>query len=232
MADLNVWGRARRRSANPLRSYRVLAPALALALLLALALATSCSQPAVQELVEIPGPGTSSGWLVRGPFAGSESSPFRDAIDEDFLAAEGGEAAAHPGRIQLTEEAPWRELEGEPSSLDFLEAFAELGAANEDCVAYGFREIESSEPREVVLKLGSDDGMKVWINGALVFANRVRRPLKPDEDAVVVALPQGKNRFLVKVGQATGAWGFSLRVRDLIEDRAEGDSVPLAGMRL
>jgi hypothetical protein len=60
-----------------------------------------------------------------------------------------------------------------------------------------------------VLELGSDDGVKVWLNGTLVHANNVTRGVTLGEDRVDVTLKQGRNYMLVKVPQGVGGWGFA-----------------------
>jgi len=62
------------------------------------------------------------------------------------------------------------------------------------------------------LDIGSDDGIKVWVNGQLVHANNASRPLIPGEDKVLTPLKQGINTIFVKVTQSEGDWAFSLHV--------------------
>jgi hypothetical protein len=81
-------------------------------------------------------------------------------------------------------------------------------------VAYACAVVTCPEAMETDLYVGSDDGVKIWINGAVVHEHRVDRGLVPDEDEVAVNLNQGANRILVKVDQGGGEWGFCLRLRD------------------
>jgi hypothetical protein len=64
------------------------------------------------------------------------------------------------------------------------------------------------------MQIGSDDGVKVWVNGEIVHANNVSRGHKAGEDKVAVRLEKGWNIFLVKVTQGGGGWGFSARLVD------------------
>ncbi len=79
------------------------------------------------------------------------------------------------------------------------------------CV-YGYKEIHSTEEKEVLLGVGSDDGVKVWLNGNLVHENWVPRGITLDEDIVKINLQKGTNRLLVKVQDMSQEWGFSCRV--------------------
>jgi len=57
-----------------------------------------------------------------------------------------------------------------------------------------------------VLELGSDDGVKVWLNGELVHEKNIGRPLKPGEDAEQVTLKAEWNDLLLKVTNGGGGW--------------------------
>ncbi len=70
----------------------------------------------------------------------------------------------------------------------------------------------SPAARDVRLEIGSDDGVKVWLNGKRVHANNANRPIKIGEDRVDAKLAKGWNRLLVKVTQGGGDWALSVRV--------------------
>jgi hypothetical protein len=68
--------------------------------------------------------------------------------------------------------------------------------------------------RQAVLELGSDDGVKVWLNRSLIHQNNDERDVSPGDDKVDMALKQGWNHLLVKVTQGVGGWGFIACVTD------------------
>jgi hypothetical protein len=72
------------------------------------------------------------------------------------------------------------------------------------------------------LELGSDDGVKVWLNEKLVHANNIARPLQPASDKVQIALKTGWNSILLKVTQNNLGWEFSARFLKPDGSRAEG----------
>jgi Protein of unknown function (DUF1553)/Protein of unknown function (DUF1549)/Planctomycete cytochrome C len=76
------------------------------------------------------------------------------------------------------------------------------------------RELEVAAARVVTLKLGSDDAVKVWLNGQRVHENKVLRALLPDSDVVSLALRAGTNSLLVKVVNSYGDFGFAASVED------------------
>jgi tetratricopeptide (TPR) repeat protein/transglutaminase-like putative cysteine protease len=83
---------------------------------------------------------------------------------------------------------------------------------NDQCLAYAISYLHADEATKVALRLGSDEALKVWVNGTLVDAEDKRRPLKFDQTHVGVALHAGWNEVLLKVCDQTGPWGFRCRV--------------------
>jgi hypothetical protein len=79
-------------------------------------------------------------------------------------------------------------------------------------VAYGYAEVKSEAARDVVLRIGSDDGIKVWVNGILVHWHEVGRGYRPDSDFAPARLVAGINRIFVKIDNYTAGWGFGLAV--------------------
>jgi hypothetical protein len=78
--------------------------------------------------------------------------------------------------------------------------------------AYLRTRVVSPRARAARLEIGSDDGVKVWLNGQPVHANNAARGLKAGDDKVPVQLREGDNDLLVKVTQGGGEWGLCLRV--------------------
>jgi hypothetical protein len=84
----------------------------------------------------------------------------------------------------------------------------------ENRVAYLRNRIWSEIDREVRMEVGSDDGIKIWINNALVHSNNVTRGLNNGEDKVQISLKKGWNNCLMKVSQGSGGWGASVCFAD------------------
>ncbi len=66
--------------------------------------------------------------------------------------------------------------------------------------------------RPVELALGSDDGLKVWLDGALVLDRDVQRPVGPDQELLPLWLEPGEHTLLLKVVNAGGGFAFYFRV--------------------
>jgi putative membrane-bound dehydrogenase-like protein len=85
---------------------------------------------------------------------------------------------------------------------------------NSNAVCYAVTLIHAAEPLETRLLAGSDDGIKVWLNGALIHAKDTTRGVGPRQDVAAAQFRQGVNRLMVKINQGTGGWGFVVEVED------------------
>lgn len=81
------------------------------------------------------------------------------------------------------------------------------------CVGYAWTEVEVPEETDAWLGIGSDDGLKVWVNGELVNDRWIARTSRLDDDVVPLRLKKGANRFLIKIQNVKGLWSFTGRVR-------------------
>jgi hypothetical protein len=64
----------------------------------------------------------------------------------------------------------------------------------------------------VKLSLGSDDSIKVFLNGAAVFANDVGRGAALNQDQVSLSLPEGKSQLMLKIVNGGGASGYAFEM--------------------
>lgn len=76
--------------------------------------------------------------------------------------------------------------------------------------------------REVTLRLGTDDGVAVFVNGAEVFRRQVHRGAAPDQDLVPVQLRAGANTIVLKIANDDGGFGAYVRISDPQEGLAVG----------
>lgn len=88
--------------------------------------------------------------------------------------------------------------------VDFVEVFGEQN----NKFAYGWTSINCPMEGYAILRAGSDDGIKVWINGKEVLNHIIDRAANPDQELIPVLLSKGENRCVVKLDQAGGDWGF------------------------
>ena len=83
-----------------------------------------------------------------------------------------------------------------------------------DHVVYGSVTLNSTKKQETTMLVGSDDAVKVWLNGEMVHHNPVKRGAGDFQDAFPVTLKAGVNVLLVAVdnhghGGFSGFFGFA-----------------------
>ena len=78
-----------------------------------------------------------------------------------------------------------------------------------DHSSYALITLESdSDQAGVDMKVGSDDSVKVWLNGEVVHTNAVNRGAGDFQDTFSVDLVAGDNLLLVKVSERGGGWSM------------------------
>lgn len=79
-------------------------------------------------------------------------------------------------------------------------------ADQNDITWYGYTAIISPDRRNVTLRAGSDDAIKIWLNGKVVHNNPILRGASGFLDSVDITLERGINSLLVKVCEQGGGW--------------------------
>ncbi len=107
----------------------------------------------------------------------------------------------------------WTVGELSPTGGDNLNEMANatgLGSGRIDThVAYGSLTLKSPRVQKTTMLVGSDDSVKVWLNGTLVHNHAVIRGADDYQEQFSVTLRQGYNILLVAVYEAHGGWsGF------------------------
>lgn len=82
-------------------------------------------------------------------------------------------------------------------------------------VSYALTYVYSPKNQTLPLLLGSDDGIKVFVNGKTVFRKELVRVSEPDQDRVPVQWHKGWNELLLKIENNEGGYAFFARVIDL-----------------
>ena len=163
-------------------------------------------------------------WLLCGPFPNSLSADVTDymhgercvGFKRDYLMSIGGEENADPKPGQTVEvedleiRRPWFRYKSETNEIPLNDIFS----PNDLVVGYAFCHIQSSKDHKVMMAVGSNDGVKIWLNGEMVHRFHVPhgRWLEKDDDYVPVELQKGINRLLIKVDEGSGDFGFVFRL--------------------
>lgn len=96
---------------------------------------------------------------------------------------------------------------------------------------YSFFRFDAPTRQRMQLLVGSEDGVKLWQNGKLIFENDAVRPLIQLDDVVPIDLQPGSNDILVRVRMRKGTGGQYFHFRHLgdvkltIPDKPDGLSL-------
>jgi HEAT repeat protein len=172
--------------------------------------AREAAQAALQRIQEMASYITA--WQIAGPYEQAGKN-FTALFDIPF-----------PPEGAPDESIKWQAIPAgtdptQPWKMDLLKA---LGG--EQRVAYARTWIYSPDERPARLELGTDDGVKVWLNGSEVHKNNASRAMQPGSDKVNVTLHQGWNSLLLKVTQNVLGWEYCVRL-------VGPDGGPIAGVR-
>ena len=105
----------------------------------------------------------------------------------------------------------WREASTKPSGM--LDFRANIGMMT-GVVGYAVSYVYTAEDMDTVLLLGSDETVKVWLNGTEIHRKRTYRRITPDADTIPCQLKAGWNEVLCSVEQNSWTWALYLRFTD------------------
>ncbi|HEX7604858.1 MAG TPA: hypothetical protein VF316_24735, partial [Polyangiaceae bacterium] len=158
-------------------------------------------------------------WLLLGPYRsasngikGKAPDPLLASppdVDEDQLVPQLGSEGPKQGG---TKEAPkWVLASSGEGAVDVKAALAAKGA---DLVAYAAGTLHLARATKLLLLLGADDGLRVSVDGRVLFSRDEARPQRDDDDLVPLDLGAGDHKLLLKIHQREGAWSFRGRLVD------------------
>jgi hypothetical protein len=145
-------------------------------------------------------------WNLIGPFDAPDMSYLKVAYpperEIDF-------SKTYPGKGNSP--LQWRKIKAEPSGFMRLENRI---TPSERGIVYGIIYVFSPENKDILMLVGSDDGVRLWLNRELIHTNPAYRGAYPDQDRVQATLKKGWNTLLIKVLQGGGGWGYYVRFVD------------------
>ena len=147
-------------------------------------------------------------WVVAGPYSGQPGPTL-------FNVAFGPE--------KNDKSVVWRPLKYRQGHWA-LDLNATVSKAN-NCAVYVRTSVYSPVAQAVRLELGSDDAIKVWLNGKYVHGEKKSRGLTAGDDIVKTNLSAGWNVLMLKVVDYGGDWGFCCRIR-------KPGGKPLSGLKI
>ena len=98
---------------------------------------------------------------------------------------------------------------GNDNITDLINDIGWVSGDIDNAVAYGSVILNAPQKQETTMFVGSDDAVKVWLNGKLVHNNPINRGAHDYQDTFPVTLKKGKNVLLIAVYELWGGWsGF------------------------
>ncbi len=116
-------------------------------------------------------------------------------------------AAAYASQAQPSR---WERLRS-GSMFNFREHYGDTAGKS----VYAYFRLESPRQQQAMLLPGSDDGIRIWHNGTLVFSNDVQRGGLPLQDVVFLDLQTGGNDILIRVRNIADEHNLYLHYRSL-----------------
>ena len=157
------------------------------------------------------------GWVTRwkliGPFDNTGGAGFEKAFAPERSVDLAAEADGKTAKVR------WVDLvtKSDYGLIDFNQPFTGL----KEVTGYAYAEFWSDKARTAQVRIGTDNGWKLWVNGKFLFGREeYHRNTEVDQYRVPVELKAGSNTFLVKCTQNeqvedwTKTWQFQLRVTD------------------
>jgi alpha-galactosidase len=133
-------------------------------------------------------------WYMTGPFRSVTRHAFAEVFPpEQEIALQ---KSYDNGGMTWAKHAEWEN--GKAIELPHIDHSA----------TYLYRTVTASHDTTIALYLGSDDGIKVWINRTLVLADSSSRGVAPNQDTALVHLKAGKNDLLMKITNGDGDYAF------------------------
>lgn len=133
-------------------------------------------------------------WRIAGPYHADDPGNFAAVHAQPFAPETGGAVQWQP--VELSQD-------GTPLDFDTLFGPGEFAAV------YLATTVVAGAETPVVFELGSDDSIKVWLDGEIIHDHVVGRAVVPNSEHAPAILAAGENEILVKVAQGQGGWGVS-----------------------
>lgn len=152
-------------------------------------------------------------WKLIGPFDNTGGAGFATAYPPETQVALDAVSDGKGAQVR------WVDFESKDDygMIDFNKPFSEL----KEVAGYAYAEFWSEKDQPVEIRLGCQNGWKVWVNGKYLFGrDEYHRNREVDQYRMPVGLKAGKNVILVKCCQNeqkedwTKSWDFQLRVTD------------------
>lgn len=149
-------------------------------------------------------------WLLKGPFP---IDGIDEPIDHEFL----------PNESEISPEAgenDWSEAMYFTDNRIDLENYFDL-LSGQKVVSYAACYFDAPETEEAALWIGSDEAIKIYVNGEVVYSYKGTRGFPDDKftsEKISFQVQEGENRLLVKSLQKFSRYDFCLNICEAESD--------------
>jgi hypothetical protein len=153
-------------------------------------------------------------WLVLAPLPYGEAQNGTEALGKQQVADEAKLQPKEGDKVKVgDQELTWKKVEMDSPLLDINKV---LGQQTEDSVGYAVCYVVADEElKDLILKTGSDDQAKVYLNGKEVFKHEEARAADRDQDSTPdITLKKGVNVVVFKIVNEKLGWEGYLRFTD------------------
>ena len=182
----------------------------------------------IEHLLRLDDPGAIRRWLILSPIALEAGQSYLQGLELEQLSSEATLRPRAGERVSVGDrDLTWQKHTLRHYAIDFNNL---LGAETPRSVAYAVCYVRVDAPRRgLVLKVGSDDLARLYVNGQKIYEQKNTRPLRLDQDTVSdVELQAGLNALVFKVVNGTEGWGGSVRFTDKEDRPIQGIQIVLA----
>ena len=105
--------------------------------------------------------------------------------------------------------ATWRPVGDKRNKEVKLNTFEDQ-RLNDFACAYVYTTVKAQQPTTITVSMGSDDGLRFWLNGRLLVDAEELRSLDPEETTVKLDLQAGVNHIFAKVANMRVGFSFQM----------------------
>jgi hypothetical protein len=148
-------------------------------------------------------------WWIIGPFADQNSKGLLTVYPPE---TEFDTTKTYRGRNDVL--ISWQTHTGHESGyVDLIKILSPSDIG----VAYAYGLIEVDNDTLLNIGVGSNDGVRLWVNGELFLDKQEERRAVPNQDVLSIPFKRGSNAILLKIDQVGGDWGFYFSMIDNVD---------------
>lgn len=144
-------------------------------------------------------------WQVSGPFSDPAAQNEKQLLAHKFAPEAGS-----------TDSVKWKAAAAgsDSENPEMVEIEKAVGGGN-NVAAYLRTYLVADADTTASLRIGSDDGIMVWMNGKKVLSTPKKRSYTKPKSTIIVPLNQGKNELMAKVTNGAGPWNATVVLESL-----------------